>query len=127
MRLIDADAFKVFWNKEFRMLYPNDKYLVALSNFPTIDPESLRPKWISVEDRLPQFSPKKWRKVLVTIEDESGKRFVSTAKYHEFWEYWYEFTSSRYCDSDKFRVVAWMERPAPYGVDMRGDTEGGKI
>ena len=51
MRLIDADAFKAFWNKEYRMLYPNDKYLVALSNFPTIDPESLRPKgeWVHNE------------------------------------------------------------------------------
>ena len=44
MRLIDVDAFKAYWNKEYRMLYPNDKYLVALSNFPTIDPENLRPK-----------------------------------------------------------------------------------
>lgn len=48
MRLIDADAFKEHWNKEYRMLFPSDKYLVALSNFPAIDPSTLRPKgeWI---------------------------------------------------------------------------------
>lgn len=43
MRLIDADAFKDFWNKEYRHLYPTDKLMVALSNFPTINPETLRP------------------------------------------------------------------------------------
>lgn len=123
MRLIDADALKYYATGGVTSV--GLLTLAEIDKAPTIDPESLRPKWISVEDRLPQFSPKKWRKVLVTIEDKSGKRFVSTAKYHEFWEYWYEFTQSRYCDSDKFRVVAWMERPAPYcGDDARGEANG---
>jgi hypothetical protein len=34
---IEREAFREFWNKEFRHLYPNDKYLVALANFPTAD------------------------------------------------------------------------------------------
>ena len=58
MRLIDVDAFKEYWNKEFRMLCPSDKFVVALSNFPTIDPESLRKKgeWLYNTD---DFTPKK--------------------------------------------------------------------
>lgn len=34
---IEREAFREFWNKEFRHLYPNDKYLVALANFPAAD------------------------------------------------------------------------------------------
>ena len=34
---IEREAFMEYWNKEFRHLYPNDKYLVALANFPTAD------------------------------------------------------------------------------------------
>lgn len=37
MRLIDADAFIKHWNSEWRHLHPDDCYLVALANFPTID------------------------------------------------------------------------------------------
>ena len=39
MRLIDVDAFKAHWNKEYRMLHPKDIFIVALSNFPTIEAE----------------------------------------------------------------------------------------
>ena len=93
---------------------------------PTIDPESLRKKgeWISVAESLPRFSPEKWRKVFVTIEDERGVRFTSTAKYDERYQQWYEFSQSRFFNEDKFRVVAWMECPAPYcGDDARGEGE----
>ena len=34
---IECRAFVEYWNKEFRHLYPSDKYLVALANFPTAD------------------------------------------------------------------------------------------
>lgn len=68
-------------------------------------------KWIPVSERLPHFFPEKRRKVLVTLEDDSGKRFTTTAKYHEEYEYWYELADCRYAD---FKVIAWMEKPAPY-------------
>ena len=42
MRLIDVDAFKAHWNKEYRMLHPKDIFIVALSNFPTIEAEPVR-------------------------------------------------------------------------------------
>lgn len=67
--------------------------------------------WIPVTERLPHFFPKKRQKVLVTLEDNAGKRFTTTAKYHEENEYWYELADCRYTD---FKVIAWMEKPAPY-------------
>ena len=47
---IEREAFMEFWNKEFRHLYPNDKYLVALANFPTADVvEVVHGEWIEHE------------------------------------------------------------------------------
>lgn len=44
---IEREAFREFWNKEFRHLYPNDKYLVALANFPTADVvEVVHGEWV---------------------------------------------------------------------------------
>ena len=37
MRLIDVDAFRDFWNKNYRHQYANDNFLFALANFPTVD------------------------------------------------------------------------------------------
>lgn len=39
---IEREAFMEFWNKEFRHLYPNDKYLVALANFSAADVVEVR-------------------------------------------------------------------------------------
>ena len=36
-RLIDANAFRDFWNKNYRHQYANDNFLVAIANFPTVD------------------------------------------------------------------------------------------
>ena len=36
-RLIDVDAFRDFWNKNYRHQYANDNFLFALANFPTVD------------------------------------------------------------------------------------------
>lgn len=50
-KYIDREAFREFWNKEFRHLYPNDKYLVALANFPTADVvEVVHGEWIEEND-----------------------------------------------------------------------------
>lgn len=68
-------------------------------------------KWISVKKSVPHFSPGKWRKVLVTLEDFNGKRFVTTAEYNETHHFWCDFPHSRF---SKFRVVAWMEKPKCY-------------
>ena len=51
MRLIDVDAFKAHWNKEYRMLHPKDIFIVALSNFPTIEAEPVRHgRWIDTRE-----------------------------------------------------------------------------
>ena len=36
-RLIDVDAFRDHWNKNYRHQYANDTFLFALANFPTVD------------------------------------------------------------------------------------------
>ena len=36
-RLIDANAFRDYWNKNYRHQYANDTFLFALANFPTVD------------------------------------------------------------------------------------------
>lgn len=72
-------------------------------------------EWIPCSERLPKFAPdNKRRKVFVTIEDETGLRFTSTAKYNEEYGRWYAFTSYRYFDDEKFKVIAWMLKPEPY-------------
>lgn len=53
MRLIDVDAFKAHWNKEYRMLHPKDIFIVALSNFPTIEAEPVRHgRWVVKNGRI---------------------------------------------------------------------------
>jgi hypothetical protein len=50
---IEREAFMEFWNKEFRHLYPNDKYLVALANFPTAEVVEVRHgEWLHTEEPL---------------------------------------------------------------------------
>ena len=36
-RLVDVDAFRDFWNKNYRHQYANDNFLFALANFHTVD------------------------------------------------------------------------------------------
>lgn len=76
---------------------------------------NLRSKWIPCSERLPSFTPyEKSRKVLITLEDSRGKRFVTTAKFNEQHKEWYEFSSGRYYDASEFKVVAWRLKPEPY-------------
>lgn len=52
MRLIDADDLlkEAERDKNFRLVIPECR----VRRMPTIDPESLRPRWIPVSDRLPE-------------------------------------------------------------------------
>lgn len=71
------------------------------------------PKWISAE-QPPHFTPNRWRRVLVTLEDKDGKRFTTIAKYNEEWKQWEQFNDARFFDSRNFKVVAWMPKPEPW-------------
>ena len=64
-RLIDVDAFREFWNKNYRHQYANDTFLFALANFHTVDAvEVVHGRWI---DNLDEngFLCNAWRKCSV--------------------------------------------------------------
>lgn len=115
-KLIKVDDWDTFfheriYNRCFRNEYEQG-YTDALDRVDDwMDEQPTVEGWIPVTERLPHFFPEKRRKVLVTLEDNSGKRFTTTAKYHEDYEYWYEWADCRYAE---FKVIAWMEKPAPY-------------
>lgn len=75
--------------------------------------------WIPVTEKLPSFYPNKRQKVLVTMEDDNGMRFVTTAKFNETRRTW-EVDNTRYLD---FKVIAWQLKPSPYMGDNQKDTE----
>jgi hypothetical protein len=96
MRLIDADAYA----------FPGD-----LEYEQTIDPESLRPKWISVEDRLPEYD-----QAVLCYKSDRGVRFgkVLAATYAD--------GVQAFMDCERkyaFGATHWM--PLPELPDMRGD------
>ncbi len=70
--------------------------------------------WIPVTEAVPNFYPGKRRKVLVTMEDKEGNRFVSTAKYDGTSNCWYDFIDWRYLE---FKVLAWMLKPEAYNPE----------
>lgn len=59
----------------------------------------------------PDFKHYRLRSLLVTLEDERGKLFVTTAKYNHQHKYWFNFSDSRFY---KFKVIAWAKKPDPY-------------
>ena len=71
----------------------------------------LRSMWIPVSHGLPNFSPNKWKKVFVTLEADSGNRYITTAIYNEKAKVWYAFAEPQY---NKMKVVAWMLKPEVY-------------
>ena len=75
--------------------------------------------WTPVAEQLPKFWPEKRRAVLVTMEDDKGQRFTTTAKYDENTGEWYEFNDRRFYDTRIFRVVAWMLKPDYYDLDRK--------
>ena len=47
MQLIDVDAFREFWNKNYRHQYANDNFIFAIANFPTVDAvEVVHGRWV---------------------------------------------------------------------------------
>lgn len=59
----------------------------------------------------PNFKHNRHRSLLVTLQDERGKLFVTTAKYNHQHKFWFNFSDSRFC---KFKVIAWAKKPEPY-------------
>ena len=83
-----------------RLIQAQNLLTYCHSRLSDIDPESLRPKWISVEDRLPEIG----QEVIVYRNDcVYSMRFWD--KKHPLWE----------------STSHWMPLPEPPRADMRGD------
>lgn len=121
MRLIDggrllidyckANCGKIPDNEE---VCPNCHAAQMIADAPTIDPESLRPKWISVEDRLPEYD-----QAVLCYKSDRGVRFgkVLAATYAD--------GVQAFMDCERkyaFGATHWTPLPEPPGADMRGDT-----
>lgn len=93
----------------------NDGILImqksCCSWFPECHKFKLRSMWIPVSQGLPNFSPNKWKKVFVTLEADSGNRYITTAIYNEKAKVWYAFAEPQY---KNMKVVAWMLKPEVY-------------
>ncbi len=69
-------------------------------------------EWKAIETHgPPYFKHYRHRSLLVTLEDERGKLFVTTAKYNHQHKCWFDFSDSRFY---KFKVIAWAKKPEPY-------------
>ena len=130
MRLIDADALSEELSTltmtviglraakgvlfEFMKEYRNS-VLRVVDEQPTIDPESLRPKWISVEDRLPDSMDD----VLVWYEYRAyeGSGGLSKRKVKEYGIGCYIPQMGVWSKDPgigtEARVIAWMPLPEP--------------
>lgn len=109
MRLIDAD--EVFCSDcEWKDQCEN--VVCDVKTMPTIDPESLRVQWISVEDRLPQ----EWEEVLVRSECN----FTECAVYLGTPGKWRVTWNHDMLEPDS--ITHWMPLPEPpnCGAKMKG-------
>lgn len=127
MRAIDADALRKSMFSYYDCVnehtgksnYRGDTlmdYEVAdlidncIDNAPTIDPSTLRPNWISVEDRLPNYFEH------VLINAPGDKPFTTVHEAHLRKDGLWDTGLYRY---DREDVTHWMPMPEP--LDMRGD------
>ena len=111
-RLIDADflydkveaRYRVSSGIEHRC---ERDFLDLICAAPTIDPESLRPEWISVKDRLPEKNKD------VLIFTELGKMAVA---FYEGGIYWYLYAGDDgeggYEPSGE-KITHWVQLPKP--------------
>ena len=92
-----------------------EAYRPSARKLKVIDAESLRPKWISVEDRLPED----WCPVLVAMDDVAQPRVGCYEKIHAMW--WRDSGGVPI----RRTVTHWMPLPEPpnCGADMRKDDQ----
>lgn len=125
MRLIDADRLREFFETEsgdqsYKFIDLSTAFKFALRTIdkaPTIDPDVLRPQWISVAERLPPEE----QYVLITQKE----RYPGQAEEGEFHPVvescfsdncWFMSDSEIYF-YDEDVVYAWMPLPEPYEPD----------
>lgn len=123
MRLINANSAIISIKFVADKLSDNGDWIVgykegllgavgAIEQCVTIDPESLCPKWISVEDRLPE-------------NDQWALCFMKDKSFGTFRVFQWNYIDWQWNDGnewfDEKDVIHWMPLPKPPGADMRGD------
>jgi len=106
MRLIDADAIKLYYGGLVHIPYNDfigiaNYFMNQIKEMPTVTPE---PHWIPVTERLPEEDGT----YIVCLEDGSVFEYgYITNWYDDAWEY---------CKKD---IVAWMPLPEPWKGDAK--------
>lgn len=134
MRLIDADALEKQMEKRLNFLLETyseydeytrgfDEGCVAVEDAPTIDPATLAPRWISVEERLPTELPKDntmWSKEVrpseVVLVKRKNLKDLQTAWYSYEYKCWTDVDETHNIDG----VTHWRLLPEP---PKEGETE----
>lgn len=127
MRLIDADklanslennlqSFEEMISEHGKGIAHGTRIALGLvKEQPTISPESLRPQWIPVTERLPETS----QDVLITRRREWGTARVMKAFYmpSDDGGIW-----ASQCGTDTTGVIAWLPLPEPYTPEGEENT-----
>ena len=106
-RLIDSNAlhYRMGVNQDDKQIfYVTDEDIDAA---PTIDPESLRPEWVSVKDRLPEENKD------VLVFTELGKMAVA---FYEGGIYWYLYIGDNGeggYELNGEKITHWVQLPKP--------------
>lgn len=102
MRLIDADALK--YSRQYRIgkpVYYLSKNDIDLAK--TIDPATLAPRWISIEERLPNPRTVCLGYYKHSYCDNDGFWIISTVL----------FDGEKFKVGSDYKVTHWMELPEP--------------
>ena len=113
MRLIDADAIKLYYGGLAHIPYDDfmgiaNYFMNQIKEMPTVDPE---PHWIPVTERLPEepFG------CFVTVMDTNP---LTMEEFENILPYFVGWDGEQWNDDDgeqcPFEVLAWMPLPEPF-------------
>ena len=128
MRLIDAYALIVVIEQMMKHQIDADDICEMIQNFPPIEPERKKGKWIPCSERLPKEKDtgilkklgieKRSEDVLATVEVKGGRMTVTACTYDGKWDW-----NMKYAFPD-YKVIAWMPFPEPYTERQKGEKDG---
>ena len=113
MRLIDADALIVAIEQMMKHQIDADDICEMIQNFPTINPERKKGKWIPCNEKLPVDDDETEDDEIVLVSDGLDYAVAFWRPDSEAWD----DPLHGWLDSFGFEVKAWMPLPEPYKVE----------